>query len=59
MAKPLLIAGMLLITGLRIFTSLAAKGGFGNKWQLWMLGEPRFRESVYSTAVPPARALLV
>jgi hypothetical protein len=41
MTKALLIAGMLLIAGARIFTSLAAKGGFAKKWQLWMLGEPR------------------
>jgi hypothetical protein len=41
MTKALLIAGMLLIAGLRVFTSLAAKGGFAKKWQLWMLGEPR------------------
>jgi hypothetical protein len=40
MTRALLIAGILLYVGVRIFTSLAAKGGFAKKWQLRMLGEP-------------------
>jgi hypothetical protein len=38
----LLVAGAIaLYVAVRVGTSLAAKGGAGKKWQLWMLGEPR------------------
>jgi hypothetical protein len=38
----LLIAGAVAVyVAVRVATSLAAKGGFGEKAQLWMLGEPR------------------
>ena len=40
----LTIAGVGLIVALRllmIVAPLAAKGGMGKRWQLWMLGMPR------------------
>ncbi len=38
----ILIAGVVAVyIATRVATSLAAKGGAGKKWQLWMLGEPR------------------
>ena len=41
---PLTISGIGLIIALRllmIVAPLAAKGGMGERWQLWMLGMPR------------------
>ena len=40
MTTALVNVGVLLLLGLRISVFLAAKGGFGKKWQLWMLDEP-------------------
>jgi hypothetical protein len=45
MTRTLIITGILLLVGLRIFTSLAAKGGFKEKWQLWMLGDSHGKPS--------------